>query len=171
MKIHLLIAVLLVSTSFPICSLAADATRQTEVAKHGAEVMPFQLKATRHLFTKTSDGGVQVVVVKDMSDALQIRLVRAHLQDIQRQFLKRDFSGPAYIHGANMPGLAALSAASPGQVSIVYTDVQGGGELHYRTQSEPLVHALHAWFDTQLSDHGSDAMTDHHNHHGSMHGH
>lgn len=171
MKIHLLIPMLLISASFPSWSVAADATRQAEVAKHGAEVMPFQLKATSHLFTKTSDGGVQVVVVKDMRDAHQIRLIRAHLQDIQTQFLKGDFSGPAHIHGANMPGLAALKAASPGQVSIVYTDVQGGAQLNYRTQSEPLVRALHAWFDAQLSDHGSDAMSGHHKHHSNMHGH
>lgn len=35
-------------------SFAADADRQAEVAQRGAEVMPFSLKATTHIFTNGS---------------------------------------------------------------------------------------------------------------------
>ena len=140
---------------------AADAQRQAEVAKLGADVMPFSLKATTHIFTKTAEGGIQRVVAKSASDALQVKLVRAHLRDIQTQFLQGDFSGPAHIHGAEMPGLADLRAAKPGQISIDYKDVDAGAELTYRTKNARLVAALHRWFDAQLSDHGADAMAGH----------
>jgi hypothetical protein len=138
--------------------------RQAEVAARGADVMPFDLAATTHIFTRLQDGGTQRVIAKDSSDAAQIKLVRAHLHDIQRQFQKGDFSGPSHIHGTDMPGLAQLHAARPGQISIDYRDVKGGAELTYRTRDPKLVGALHQWFDAQLSDHGADAMAGDHQH-------
>lgn len=143
----------------------ADEARQQEVAKRGADVMPFQLAATTHIFTKTEDGGTQQVIAKDSGNLTQVKLVRQHLQDIQASFLKGDFSGPSHIHGNEMPGLAVLKSAKPGQISIAYREVNGGAELAYRTQKRELVDALHAWFDAQLSDHGADAMAGHDMHH------
>ena len=152
---------------------AADAARQAEVAKRGADVMPFDLKATTHVFTKTGSGGVQKVVAKDAADAAQVALVRRHLKQIRGEFLAGDFSAPAHIHGTDMPGLAELQAARPGQVAIGYREVPGGAELAYTTRSPKLVRALHEWFDAQLSDHGADAMAGDmpmHHHHPGMSG-
>ncbi|WER50289.1 aspartate carbamoyltransferase [Cupriavidus sp. WKF15] len=157
-----------VFSSLPLTAQSADTQRQAEVAKLGADVMPFSLRATTHVFTKTRDGGTQRVVAKDdASDVTQVRLVREHLQLIQKQFQAGDFSGPSYIHGNEMPGLAQLKAAKPGQISITYMDVARGGELSFRTTEPSLVSALHAWFDTQVSDHGADAMEGHAHHHGA----
>ncbi|MBX3618965.1 MAG: aspartate carbamoyltransferase [Rhizobacter sp.] len=147
---------------------AADAQRQAEVAKRGPDVMPFSLKATQHVFTRTPDGGVQKVVARNSADIEQVKLVRGHLRDIETQFLRGDFSGPAHIHGAEMPGLTDLKAAKPGQIAIDYKDVAGGAELTYRTADARLVTALHSWFDAQVSDHGPDAMAGHMHHDGSM---
>ena len=149
----------------PFVAHAADAQRQADVARLGADVMPFSLAATTHIFTKTSEGGIQRVVARSADDTQQVRLVREHLHDIRAQFLKGDFSGPAHIHGAQMPGLAALRAAKPGQVAIDYKDVKGGAELTYGTADVRLVAALHQWFDAQLSDHGADAMEGNKHHH------
>lgn len=148
---------------------AADAQRQAEVAKRGPDVMPFSLKATQHVFTKTPDGGVQKVIARSATDGEQVKLVRGHLRDIQTQFLKGDFSGPTHIHGAEMPGLADLKGAKPGQIVIDYKEVAGGAELTYRTEDARLATALHRWFDAQVSDHGPDAMAGHmHHDHDSM---
>ena len=160
------IAVAIAITPF-VVQAGADPQRQAEVARLGSDVMPFSVKATTHVFTKTAHGGTQRVVAKSLADAGQVKLVREHLHDIQSQFLKGDFSGPAHIHGDEMPGLAELKAAKPGQVAIDYKDVAGGAELNFRTADAKLVHALHEWFDAQVSDHGSDAMAGHqHNHTG-----
>jgi hypothetical protein len=126
--------------------------------------MPFSLKATKHIFTKTADGGIQRVVAKSAGDTAQVKLVREHLRDIQAQFLKGNFSGPTHIHGAEMPGLAELEGAKPGQIAIDYKDVDAGAELRYRTTDATLALALHRWFDAQLSDHGPDAMAGHQHH-------
>jgi hypothetical protein len=167
-----LVLSLAVCTSAGLClsAVAADAQRQAEVATLGADVMPFGLKATTHIFTKTAEGGVQRVVAKSAADVQQVKLVREHLREIQTQFLKGDFSGPTHIHGAEMPGLADLKAAKPGQIAIDYKDVDSGAQLTYRTSDAVLVAALHQWFDAQLSDHGADAMAGHmyHHDHGAM---
>jgi hypothetical protein len=147
----------------------ADAAHQAEVAQRGKDVMPFDMKATAHIFTKNLAGGIQRVVAKKVSDAAQIKMVRQHLQEIKEQFGKGDFSGPTHIHGQDMPGLAELKAAKPGLIAIAYKDVKGGAELTYQTSDAKLVTALHKWFDAQLSDHGPDAMAGHaHGHHGTM---
>jgi hypothetical protein len=136
-----------------------QANRQDGVAKRGPDVMPFSLASTTHIFTRTSDGGVQQVVSKKAADDEQVRLIRQHLQDIKTQFTSGDFSGPAHIHGREMPGLAELKAAKPGQITINYRDIKDGGELSYQTADKKLVTALHQWFYAQLSDHGKDAKT------------
>ena len=161
---HLIQVTLAAFIALPLAGHAADTQRQAEVARLGADVMPFSLSATTHIFTKTADGGTQRVVAKDAGDAKQVALVRTHLHDIKADFLKGDFSGPSHIHGADMPGLAQLKSAKPGQVAITYKDVKGGAELRYRTSDAKLVSALHAWFDAQLMDHGADAMAGHQHH-------
>ena len=164
MKSSLLRAALAVLVGFPLATAARDAQRHAEVATRGADVMPFSLKATTHIFTKTADGGIQRVVAKSAGDTAQVKLVREHLRDIQAQFLKGNFSGPTHIHGAEMPGLVELEAARSGQIAIDYRAVSGGAELSYRTTDAKLVLALHRWFDAQLSDHGADAMAGRQNH-------
>lgn len=142
--------------------------RQAEVSARGGDVMPFSLSATVHVFAKTPEGGMQQVLARNADDTAQVTLVRQHLRDIREQFLNGDFSGPSHIHRHDMPGLAELKAAKPGQIDITYNDVVGGAELGYRTTASPLVSALHRWFDAQLADHGKDATDGHSSHSGAM---
>ena len=163
---YLLRAALLAALVSPVAAQVASPQRQADVATRGADVMPFSLEATTHVFTKTADGGTQRVIAKRSTNARQVELVREHLREIRREFSKGDFSGPSYIHGKDMPGLAALAAAKPGQIAIAYRNVAGGAELLFRTADPRLVAALHEWFDAQLSDHGADAMAGHHHEQG-----
>ncbi len=130
--------------------------------------MPFDLKATTHLFTKTSNGGVQQVVAKNPKNRTQTKLIREHLHDIADQFRNGDFSAPMHIHGMGMSGLAQLKKAKPGEISINYKDLPNGGEVQYSSANVSLVSALHHWFDAQLSDHGTDAKQGY-AHHGMGH--
>lgn len=132
------------------------AARQATVAERGAQVMPFDLDATTHRFTKTSDGGVQSVTADDPADETQVRLVREHLREERDKFASGDFDDPARIHGMDMPGVAELSAGYE-RISVRYSEVPAGAELRYTTSDADLVVALHAWFDRQVMDHGDDA--------------
>jgi hypothetical protein len=130
--------------------------RQAIVRERGAEVMSFSLGATQHVFTKTADGGVQRVVARN-GHAEQIDRIRSHLRAISDAFTQRDFSGPAHIHGEDMPGLAALKSAPRDDLTVAYRDIDDGAEITYRARTDALRDAIHRWFDAQLADHGTDA--------------
>ena len=153
------------AAGLPLAAWAADPQRMDGVAKRGAQVMPFDLKATTHVFTRTPDGGVQSVVAKNPRDSAQVKLIRSHLKDIRAQFGRGDFSGPSHIHGDDMPGLRQLERAEPGQIRLDYADLPGGAKITYSANAPELVAGLHAWFDAQLSDHGPDAMAGHQHSH------
>lgn len=163
-----LLGVLTASAGYP-ATPPDQSDRQAEVATRGARVMPFDLKATTHIFSKVADGGIQQVVAKNPGDESQVRLVREHLQQIAGQFRKGDFSGPEHIHGMAMPGLAELRKSSPGEIRITYKDIPAGGQVRYSTSDKVLVAALHQWFDAQLADHGADATEGHHSEHMKTH--
>lgn len=153
-----------VATAIAVLALAAgcgdDAVplseRQREVAEKGAEVMPFELDATTHRFEKDADGLVQTVVADDPADETQVALVRQHLEEEAGRFAEGDFSDPRTIHGDEMPGVRELSRGAE-QLDVDYRPIPGGAQITFRTTSQALVDALHAWASAQLEDHGSHA--------------
>lgn len=136
--------------------ILAGCTYQAQVAARGAQVMPFDLEQTIHIFQRLDDGGRQTVTVKDPLNEKQILLIQAHLQKEAEKFHRGDFSDPARIHGDDMPGLAELKTGF-GQIDIQYKALPNGGEIRYTTTNPSLVMALHRWFMAQVSDHGRHA--------------
>jgi hypothetical protein len=139
----------------------ASEPRLDEVQQRGAQVMPFDLDQTTHIFKKTHQGGVQEVVVKQASNIEQIERIRAHLSKIARQFAQGDFSDPARIHGEEMPGLVQLRNAKPGAVKVEYEQLSDGARIRYTTDDPGLINAIHRWFDAQLRDHARHAAEGH----------
>lgn len=135
----------------------APASRQAEVAARGAEVMPFDLERTTHIFDDLPDGGLQQVVADDQTDTAQIVLIRAHLQEEAAKFQRGDFGDPASIHGDAMPGLAELRQGYA-RIEVAYSELSDGAQIRYTTSDPAMVAALHAWFAAQLSDHGGHAV-------------
>lgn len=150
-----LLITLLCATTLAACGSAT--AHQDDIRARSAEVMPFDLDKTVHSFTKSDDGGTQAVVVKDPSDTAQVSLVRAHLRKIRDEFSIGRFDDPVAIHGPDMPGIAALSDGAL-LFEMVYHEIPGGAEIVYHTAHDPLVGALHDWFDAQVAEHGEDAV-------------
>jgi hypothetical protein len=160
-------AILGLTLSQPTLAQTASPERLEEVTQRGMHVMPFDLKQTQHIFTKTETGGVQQVIARSSSNTQQIELIRQHLMKISQEFGHRDFSNPAKIHGQDMPGLAELRKAKPGQLHVEYKELNDGAEITYSSEDPGLIDAIHRWFDAQLADHGPDAIPGHP--HGAMH--
>jgi len=139
----------------------ATESRLDEVQQRGEKVMPFSLEQTTHIFTQTEKGGIQQVIAKEHAGAEQIGRIQAHLSKISSQFRQGDFSDPATIHGDDMPGLATLRQAKPGQIKIEYKELRNGGQINYSTEDPRLVKAIHQWFDAQLTDHARHAIPGH----------
>ena len=105
---------------------------------------------------KTAAGGVESVVANDAQDQQQMGLIRSHLRDEATKFTQGNYADPARIHGMDMPGLKELEVGYS-RVLVVYADQPNGANITYTSSDPVLVEAIHAWFDRQLADHGSDA--------------
>ncbi len=136
---------------------SAIAEREAAVAEAGAEVMPFDLERTTHIFEKLEDGGRQQVLA-DSDDPEQIRLIREHLGEEAERFAAGDFHDPEMIHGEEMPGLHALVVGHE-RLTIEYSEIERGAQILYSSGDPELVAAIHAWFDAQLRDHGDHARS------------
>jgi hypothetical protein len=136
--------------------MLAPSGRQAAVRERGSQVMPFDLDRTTHVFEVTGDGGIEIVTVKDPTDKAQIALIQQHLEHEATKFRAGDFSDPAAIHGADMPGLQDL-AAGAASIAFDYAPLPDGARITYTTRDAQLVAALHRWFAAQLADHGHDA--------------
>jgi hypothetical protein len=134
----------------------ASPARRAEVATRGAEVMPFDLSKTRHVFQDLPDGGLQTVTANDPADTLQVRLVREHLQGEAVRFSRGDFTDPMAIHGHAMPGIAELREGA-GNIRVAYSAIPAGATIRYAADDPGLVAALHRWFEAQRMDHGTQA--------------
>lgn len=132
---------------------------QEHVHQHSHHVMPFEMGKTLHVFRMTETGGVLQVVVRDSSDTNQIRMIRMHLSHEAGAFAKGDYSDPATLHGAGMPGLAELKA-NYAKIKVSYLDLPNGAQLVFETKELKLITAIHRWFGAQLSEHGADAKAE-----------
>jgi hypothetical protein len=157
-----LIAALLVGAVAQASAARGEPTpsRQEEIAKKGAGVMPFDLARTTHYFDDNASGGVETVTANDPRDREQIALIRAHLTDEAKRFARGDFSDPAKIHGEDMRGLAALEAAH-GKLRVTYKSLPRGASVAFVSRDPATVGAIHDWFAAQRSDHAAHAHMRH----------
>lgn len=131
-------------------------SKQAMVHNMGAEVMPFDLNQTTHIFEMTESGGIQQVIANNPSDNAQIALIQQHIQHEVMLFKAGDFSDPSSLHGDTMPGVKELSAGAA-QIRIEYEALPNGAQITFTTQDLHLITAIHRWYGAQLSDHGADA--------------
>jgi len=124
-------------------------TQQEHVHDMSHGVMPFDMKRTVHVFKMSESGGIQRVVVRDRSDAGQIT----------GRFQRGDYSDPANLHGATMPGLIELQQGAE-RVRVTYSDLPDGAEIIFETLDVHMLTAIHRWFGAQLSEHGADAKAE-----------
>lgn len=149
------------------CGSSDDlAERQEAVAAAGAEVMPFDLDATTHIFTDTDSGGIQEVIADDPADSESIEQIAQHLTEEAAKFQAGDFSDPEAIHGESMPGLAILKDRFD-EIDVQLVVGETGSTLTYTASEPELIQAIHDWFTAQTTDHGDHAEHMGHTEHNS----
>ena len=152
--VHWIVILTLIS-----CVSVFAGTRQEHVHEMAHHVMPFDISKTVHIFKMTESGGVQRVIAKDPGATDQIILIQQHLQHEAERFQQGDYSDPAKLHGADMPGLKDLQAGAS-HIKVSYTALPSGAEITFKTTDLHLLTALHRWFGAQLSEHGADARAE-----------
>lgn len=138
------------------CAGVIAQTQQEHVHGMSHSVMPFDMAKTVHVFKMTESGGVQSVLVRDRSYTDQVPLIQKHLREEAGRFQHGDYSDPAVLHGADMPGLKELQLGAQ-RVKVSYADLPGGAQITFETADPHLLTAIHRWFGAQLSEHGADA--------------
>ena len=146
-----------VSGALMVAANQSQVSDAGSMASKASQVMPFDLTKTTHTFTKSSNGGVEKVVINDSTDTRDEALIRSHLSKEAALFRKGNYSDPTMIHGMDMPGVKELSAGTA-RVTVDYTDIDGGAQITYSSADPNLVSAIHAWFDRQVTDHGMPGM-------------
>ncbi len=141
------------------CSIGLAQTKQEHVHHMGASVMPFDLAKTTHIFRMTVTGGVQRVIIKEPNAMDQLAMIRQHLKYEAEAFQRGEYSDPAALHGADMPGLKELQAGAK-QISVSYATLPNGAMITFETSNPELLTAIHRWFGAQLSEHGADAIAE-----------
>ncbi len=134
----------------------AETTQQEHVHQMSHDVMPFDMSKTVHIFKMTEQGGVESVVTRKEGEIDQIALIQQHLQHEAGQFQKGNYSDPAKLHGADMPGLKELEAGAS-HIEVTYAALRNGAAITFTTTDIHLLTAIHRWFGAQLSEHGADA--------------
>jgi len=132
-------------------------SRHAVIHERGADIMPFDLDKTLHVFKKTESGGIQAVTVRDATDAANLAFIRMHLKMEAGNFASGDFSDPAQLHGADMPGIAVLQRNYE-KMKVTYRELSNGAEIAYESSDPETISAIHHWFDAQVTDHGQDAV-------------
>lgn len=107
--------------------------------------VPFSNHNSTQIFQKNTTGGIQQVVAKDPNDKALVAAVRSYLEAEAQRFGNGDYSGP-------FKGVRYLKAVKPGQISIIYRNVQAGAAIDYVGADAAAMDAIHKWFDAQLSD-------------------
>jgi len=141
------------------CAAAVGQTKQERVHQMASGVMPFDVAKTVHIFRMTESGGVERVVAKDPAAADQVALIQQHLRHEAASFQRGDYSDPAMLHGAAMPGLEELQRGAS-RIKVSLTLLPAGAEITFQTTDLHLLTALHRWFGAQLSEHGPDARAE-----------
>jgi hypothetical protein len=98
-------------------------------------------------------------VAREAHDSAQIKLIRQHLRHEAEKFQQGDYSDPARLHGATMPGLKALKA-NAAQIKVMYAELPDGAQITFETGDVHALTAIHRWFGAQLSEHGTDARAE-----------
>jgi hypothetical protein len=134
-------------------------TPQEHVHDMAHGVMPFDIGKTLHVFRMTESGGEERVVVRETAHADQIPLIRQHLRMEAERFQQGDYTDPAALHGARMPGLGDLARGAR-RIRVSYAELPDGARIVFRTSDARLVTEIHRWFGAQLSEHGADARAE-----------
>jgi hypothetical protein len=148
MRISIALAMLLAVLTIPALA-SQTSTHHDMVMSRGARIMPFDQRVAMHMFTPNEAGGTLEVMVHTMNSK-QIALARGHLRQEAALFATGDYSDPAYIHGASMPGLRGMES---NLVAVRYSTTSMGAKITFIATDPTAIESIHQWLAAQSADH------------------
>jgi hypothetical protein len=131
---------------------AANDSAFAALQQRGKTAMGVDQYASRHQFEALPDGG-RIVLQQPGGDSGAVRTIRAHMQDIARDFSAGNFTTPMFVHdSANVPGTRVL-AAKRGVIRYVYRPLPDGAELRIYTNDADALKGIEEFMAFQRRDH------------------
>jgi hypothetical protein len=124
--------------------------------ERGKAVMGVNQYTSAHVFESLPDGG-RIELQRDIADSTDVRIIRAHMQEVAKLFAAGDFSFTQAVHDTKqIPGIDVMRDAG-GAIRYTYRELPRGGEVRLSTSDARAVKAIHDFFAFQRSDHRSHA--------------
>lgn len=118
----------------------------------GKQAMGFDQEAVAHHFFLHDNGGTIQVTVKDPRDSANLAAIRDHLPHIATMFAAGDFTTPAFVHAADVPGVDGMTRLRT-EIAYAYEDIPNGGRVRITTRNTRALAALHDFLRYQITDH------------------
>lgn len=135
-------------------ALAFSQDRQTTVNQHGDHVMGFSHEKTTHHFELNYDGGAIDVRANDARDTLSRDQIGSHFRHIAEMFAAGNFNAPMLIHGANVPGTAAMARLKD-RIHWNLQETARGARINVVADNKAALDAVHEFLRFQIEDHGT----------------
>jgi hypothetical protein len=117
----------------------------------GKSAMGVDQYTSIHRFDDLADGG-RIELQRDRDDSAGISAIRAHMRTIARAFAAGDFSTPATVHLAEVPGSATMRAKRSA-IEYGVMDLPRGAALRIRSADREAVAAVHQFLAYQRREH------------------
>jgi len=153
---NLLLLILALSGDPATCPMHAQhaGAHHDAVDHRGDHVMGFSHEKTKHNFRLFKDGGAVEVRANDAADAESIAAIRAHLQEIAKEFAAGEFAKPKEIHGRAPDGVPVMKElGSRILYQYQYEELERGGRVRITTAEPRGVEAVHQFLRFQIEDH------------------
>ena len=121
------------------------------VQERGQVAMGVDQYTSSHRFETLPDGG-RITLQRDPNDAVGVKQIRKHMQEIAASFRSGNFAVPGFVHDREVPGTEVMSAR---RFLISYTaeSTAGGGQLRIRSRDSAAIAAIHDFLAFQRRDH------------------
>jgi hypothetical protein len=119
-------------------------------ARH--DTFGFSHEASQHAFRVLEDGGAIELRATKESDAATIAAIRKHLQKIQSEFSKNDFSTPQFVHEKTPAGVATMQRLH-NAITYTFEELPSGARVRIRTSDANALDAVHEFLKWQTKEH------------------
>ena len=154
-------------TTIALCLLGSSLSAQQQsksthdsafaaMQERGRMVMGVDQYTSTHHFDALPDGG-RIELQRDVPDSAGVARIRMHLREIAVAFKAGDFSQPAAVHMADVPGVKIM-AAKHAVIEYETHDLPLGAELRMRTHDPEAVRAIHDFMAFQRGEHHASGM-------------
>jgi hypothetical protein len=120
--------------------------------ERGDIAMGFNQNKIVHNFNSTTNGGTIMITALNTNDAVTIQQIKNHTLDIQKDFLKGNFSKPFFIHAEEVPGTKVMNEKK-GLINYSIQNLKNGSILILDTRDDEVINAIHQFMNYQGNQH------------------